>query len=195
MAVERRAGVAARHVHDRDALVRRLGVHIHRRLHLARGQRTLLHAARYFLNRVLAAERFDVFVNELIGLRQILGRHSRHFGRRFRFRLEDHGRSDRVRRATVAGITSDFALAFKRFLVGREHHLHHLSGSDFLILVVFLERVLDVAELAFDSQGRGDELHRRYHLICRNPLQHLNVLENLLGHFRSLRWSGLRRGL
>jgi hypothetical protein len=50
-------------------------------------------------------------------------------------------------------------------------------------LVVGLEFAFDVAELAFHSERRRDELHGWEHLIGRRALQGLNVLESLLGGF------------
>ena len=49
--------------------------------------------------------------------------------------------------------------------------------------IVGIELALYVAEVAFHSERRGDELHGREHLIGWGTLQGLNVLEGLLRGF------------
>ncbi len=42
-------------------------------------------------------------------------------------------------------------MALEIFLVDRHHHVDHLARRNFRLFVVFFERVLNVAELAFDA--------------------------------------------
>ena len=74
-------------------------------------------------------------------------------------------------------ITTDPALPIEILLVDGEHHLHHFSRGLFGLLVILLESVMNVAELALDSERSGDELHGRKQIVGGNVLQYLHILE------------------
>ena len=87
----------------------------------------------------------------------------------------------------MARVAGDFALALKIVFVDGHRHLDHLACDFFGLLVVFVESeaviLAHVTEFAFDAQRRGDEFHRREHLIRRKAFEHLDVFELLLGEF------------
>ncbi len=90
----------------------------------------------------------------------------------------------------AAFVTGNLAAALEVFLIDRHHHVDHLARCYFRLFVVFLVRMRHVAILAFDSKRSRNELHRGNHLIRRNSLQRLNILELL---FREFRPCGRRR--
>jgi len=82
-----------------------------------------------------------------------------------------------------AGITGNFAFVLEVVLVDCHHHVNHLAGSNFRLLVVFFIRVRHMAVFAFDSKGSRDELHRRNHLLGWDSLQSLDILEFFFREF------------
>src|SRR5271165_4628364 len=97
--------------------------------------------------------------------------------------------------AVVARVAGDFAMAFEVAVVDGKHHLHHLARGLLWLFVVFVESVSDVAVLALDPQGGGDELHGWNELVGGDRLQDLDVFEGLLGGLRRRwDWRALRHG-
>jgi hypothetical protein len=105
-----------------------------------------------------------------------------------------HNRNrQRSRRAAMAGVAGDVAMAFEIISVEREHHSHHLAGHLLRLLIVLIEMVFDVAVTAFDVERSGDELHRGNHLAGRNSFEDLDIFVNLLGGFSGFARGRLRR--
>jgi hypothetical protein len=81
-------------------------------------------------------------------------------------------------------IAGYFAMGVEIILVDGERHLHHLPRCLLRLLVVFVERILNVAKIALNSQRSRDELHGREYLLGWNALEHLYVLELFFGLLR-----------
>ena len=91
----------------------------------------------------------------------------------------------------MAGIAGNFSVALEVVFIDRHHHIDHLPRGDFGLFVVLFVRVRHMAELAFDAKRSGNELHRGDHLIGRDSLESLNILELFLRELRPRR--GRRR--
>ena len=161
-------------MHDREAFVGGLGINVNREMLAAeRSEDPFFHSAGDLLQSFGSANGADVFVEKLIGWRQNrfgftgLGGFCRFSPRLFG---RDHRRCHRVRRAAMAGVAGNFAMALEVLLVDGHHHADHLARREFRLLVVFLKSASEVTVFAFDAQRRGDELHRRNDLIGRDSL-------------------------
>ncbi len=74
-------------------------------------------------------------------------------------------------------------MAFEVFFVDGHHHVNHFARRDFRLLVVFVHLARHVAVFTLDTQGSGDELHRRDNLLSGNALERLYVLVFLFRQF------------
>ena len=92
----------------------------------------------------------------------------------------------------MAGVAGHLAMSVEAVSVDGEHHLHHFARSLLRLFVVFLESILDVTEIALDSERCRDELHGGKDLVRRDALQHLYVLELLLSFLLSGLWCRFR---
>src|SRR5262245_18399608 len=79
----------------------------------------------------------------------------------------------------MARIAGHPTLVVEILLVDVEHHLHHVPRVALGLLVVLVERLLNVAILAVHTQRCRHELHRRNQLVRRHILQDLYVFELL----------------
>jgi hypothetical protein len=81
----------------------------------------------------------------------------------------------------MAGVARDFLPRVEAVLIDGQRHGDHAARGLLGRFVVGIELALHVAEVAFHSERRGDELHGGEHLIGWRALQGLNILELLLG--------------
>src|ERR1700756_3872855 len=114
-----------------------------------------------FVDCGLATRGLHIFVEQLLGWRGITAFCLSRPGRRFhpmRFsrvasRIFSHyGRNGGgMGTPAMTGVAGYFAMAIEIILVDGEHHLHHFSRGLLWLLVVFVESILNVAELALNS--------------------------------------------
>ncbi len=98
--------------------------------------------------------------------------------------------------AFVAGETAHFRTAFEIVVVDRSSHGDHLASGLLLLLVIGIEMVFHVAELAIFAKRPRDVAHLIDELRFRQRFQRirLDVLEVLFGSlFRLAQW--LARGI
>ena len=52
----------------------------------------------------------------------------------------------------MAGVAGHLAVALEIFLIDGEHHLHHLPRNVLGLLLIFIERALNMAEGTFNAE-------------------------------------------
>jgi hypothetical protein len=79
----------------------------------------------------------------------------------------------------VAGVTGHFQFVVEVPPIDFQPHLHHFPRVPFFLLIVLVQLVFNVAELAIHAQRGADKLHRWNQLLRRNIFQNLYILELL----------------
>src|SRR5713101_220297 len=81
-------------------------------------------------------------------------------------------------------VASNCLLTAKFALIQLTHHLNHLAGDLFvLVVVLFKVREIYMTMRASNSQGSAHEEHRLVQLRRWESFEHLNVLKHFLGGF------------
>ena len=83
----------------------------------------------------------------------------------------------------MAGVAGDFDFVLEMGLVDGKLHFDHFSRGLLFFFVVLVPVVFEVAELAIDAEGSGDELHGGDQLVGGDVFEDLNIFELLGGSF------------
>src|SRR5260221_14083995 len=81
----------------------------------------------------------------------------------------------------MAGVAGDLDFVLEMGFVDSEFHLNHFSRGLLFFFVVFVPVVFDVAELALDAPGAGNELHGGDKLVGGPVFKEMRVFELLGG--------------
>jgi len=103
-------------------------------------ERSLLHAARDFLERIDAADGGEIFSEKLVRARQhsfCLAGFFPFIGCRPGLFVSEDGCDHRIRRAAVARVAGDQAVALEVVFIDRHHHVNHLARGDLGLLSSF----------------------------------------------------------
>ena len=137
------------------------------------------------------ADRLDVLVQDLVGLRcirRLLDDRVRVRQRRSAVKVGQIRSRSRPRATAMAGVTGHYLAAAEVSLVDRGHHRDHHAGHLLPRAVGGIHRPVGVAGrmavfTRHAERGRKNA-HGAHELVHRNALEHLHVLEHLVGHRR-----------